>query len=160
VCEIDETTELSHSPALITAVCDLTINEGGQRCHSAHRASAATAWAGERDGGRKRMHFQKFSFGSIWIDGATYEYDVVIDRGKIRRRKKKASRKFRGTLGHTPLSVKEKIPWKCGQLVVGTGAYGRLPVMQEVKVEAKRRKVELLILPTAEAIEALNRGVG
>ena len=62
--------------------------------------------------------------------------------------------------GIFPLSVKEKIPWKCGQLVVGTGAYGRLPVMQEVKVEAKRRKVELLILPTAEAIEALNRESG
>ena len=103
------------------------------------------------------MRLQKFSFGSILINGDTYKHDVVIDRGKIRRRKKKASRKFRGTLGHTPLSVKEKIPWKCVQLVVGTGAYGRLPVMQEVEVEAKRRRVELLILPTAEAVEALNR---
>ena len=67
------------------------------------------------------MRYQKFSFGSILIDGATYEHDVVIDRGKVRRRKKKASRKFRSTLGHTPLSVEEKIPWECGQLVVGTG---------------------------------------
>ena len=44
--------------------------------------------------------------------------------------------------------------------MVGTGAYGRLPVMQEVEVEAKRRKVELLILPTAKAVEALNRASG
>jgi len=32
--------------------------------------------------------------------------------------------------------------------------------MQELEVEAKRRKVELLILPTAKAVEALNRASG
>jgi hypothetical protein len=37
---------------------------------------------------------------------------VVIDRGKIRKRSKKPSKPFRDTFGHTPLSVKEKIPWK------------------------------------------------
>jgi hypothetical protein len=103
------------------------------------------------------MHFDKFSFGSIRIDGSTYEHDVVIDRGEIRKRKKKPSKKFQEQFGHTPLSVAEKIPWKCQRLVVGTGAYGRLPVMEEVKQEAKRRKIELLVLPTAEAILALQR---
>jgi hypothetical protein len=29
------------------------------------------------------MRFDKFSFGSIQIDGSTYEHDVVIDRGEI-----------------------------------------------------------------------------
>jgi len=38
------------------------------------------------------MRFEKFSFGSIRIDGVTYEKDVVIDRGKVRLRKKKPSR--------------------------------------------------------------------
>ena len=28
------------------------------------------------------MHIEAFSFDSIRIDGSTYEYDVVIDRGK------------------------------------------------------------------------------
>jgi phage tail tape-measure protein len=37
------------------------------------------------------MDFGKFHFGTIKIDGVTYEYDVVIDRGKIRKRKKKRS---------------------------------------------------------------------
>jgi hypothetical protein len=98
------------------------------------------------------MRFEGFSFGSIRIDGVTYDHDVVIDRGEVRRRKKKPSKKFRDEFGHTPLSVEEKIPWKCRRLVVGTGT-GALPVMEEVKREAKRRKVELLILPTAQAIE-------
>jgi len=103
------------------------------------------------------MRFDKFSFGSLRIDGITYEHDVVIDHGQIRKRKKKPSKKFREDFGHTPLSVEENIPWKCDRLVVGTGAYGRLPVMNEVKREAERQKVKLLILPTIKAIEALQQ---
>ncbi|MBZ5651633.1 MAG: hypothetical protein LAO18_14245 [Acidobacteriia bacterium] len=41
------------------------------------------------------MQFDNFSFGSIQIDGSTYEHDVVIDHGEIYRRKKKASKQFR-----------------------------------------------------------------
>ena len=102
------------------------------------------------------MRFQKFSFGSIRIDGTTYEHDVVIDRGEVRKRKKKPSKKFRDAFGHTPLSVEEEIPWKCRQLVFGTGT-GALPVMEEVKQEAKRRKIKLLILPTKKAIMELKQ---
>ena len=100
------------------------------------------------------MRFEDLSFGSIRIDGVTYNYDVVIDRGEIRKRKKKPSKEFSAAFGHTPLSVGEKIPWKCRRLVIGTGG-GALPVMDEVKQEARRREVELRILPTAQAIELL-----
>jgi hypothetical protein len=92
------------------------------------------------------VKFQNFSFGSIRIDGTMHEHDIVIDRGDIRKRKKKPSKQFRDEFGHTPLSVEEKIPWKCRQLVIGTGAYGKLPVM-EVKREAERRKMHLVLLP-------------
>src|SRR6266581_8390593 len=102
------------------------------------------------------MRFEKFSFGSIGIDGVTHEHDVVIDRGTVRKRKKKASKKFRDAFGHTPLSVEEKIPWECRRLVIGTGT-GALPVMKEVKREAQRRKIKLLVLPTVEAIENLRQ---
>ena len=103
------------------------------------------------------MRFEGFSFGSITIDGRTHLYDVVIDRGDVRKRKKKPSKKFRDAFGHTPLSVKEDLPWMCRRLVVGTGAYGALPVMEEVKDAAVERHVELMILPTKEAIEVLKR---
>ena len=103
------------------------------------------------------MRFDKFSFGSIQIDGSTYEHDVVVDRGEVSKRKKKPSKKFRDEFGHTPLSVEEKIPWKCRQLVIGTGAHGNLPIMPEVQREAERHKVKLLILPTIKAIEVLQQ---
>ncbi len=109
---------------------------------------------GRYNTGRGSMRFEEFSFGSIRIDGVTYEHDVVIDRGKVRRRNKKASKKYRDRFGHTPLSIDEEIPWKCRRLVIGTGS-GALSVMEDVKKEAKRRHVELLALPTAEAMREL-----
>jgi hypothetical protein len=89
------------------------------------------------------------------VDGVTYDHDLILDRGKIRKRHKAASRKFRGADGHTPLSVAEDIPWRCRRLVIGTGANGALPVLQQVRDEARRRKIDLIVLPTAKAISAL-----
>ena len=105
------------------------------------------------------MRFEAFSFGSIRVDGVTYEHDVVIDRGRISKRKKKPSKNFREEFGHTPVSMEEQIPWNCRRLVIGTGT-GTLPVMDQVQSEAKRRKIKLLILPTAEAIEELRQHPG
>ena len=103
------------------------------------------------------MKIAEFSFGRITVDGVTYEHDVIVEQGKIRKRKKKPSKQFRGDFGHTPLSTEEKIPWKCRRLVVGTGVYGNMPVMDDVKREAARHKIELVILPTADAIKALRK---
>jgi hypothetical protein len=99
------------------------------------------------------MRFGMFRFGAIEVDGVTYEYDVVIDRGRIRKRKKKPSKPFRSTYGHTPLSNAESIPWECRRLVVGTGAQGALPIMEDVEREARARQVELLVVPTEQAIK-------
>jgi hypothetical protein len=101
------------------------------------------------------VHIDRFAFGSIRIDGVTYEHDVVMAGGRIRKRKKKPSRALRGAFGHTPLSVEEAIPWDCRRLVIGTGFDGALPVMDEVRHEAERREVELLVAPTPEAIRVL-----
>ncbi len=86
-----------------------------------------------------------------------YDHDLIIGRGKVRKRKKAPSRKFRGAYGHTPLSAEEDIPWRCRRLVIGTGADGALPVMQQVPDEARRRKIDLIILPTAQAIGMLTQ---
>jgi len=102
------------------------------------------------------MRFEEYSFGSIQIDGVSYDHDLIVDRGKIRKRKKAASKRFRDAYGHTPLSLVEEIPWRCRRLVIGTGAHGSLPVMREVEEEARRRNIDLLIAPTADAIETLN----
>ena len=94
-------------------------------------------------------------FGAILIDGVRFDHDVVVEEARVRRRKKGASKPYRDRYGHTPLSVDEEIPWSTGQLVVGTGASGRLPIMPEVWEAAQGRNVELIALPTAEACELL-----
>ena len=108
---------------------------------------------------KTRLEFQAFSFGSIRIDGTTYDYDVVIDRGRVLKRRKKPSKKFRARFGHTPIPIDEDIHWKCRRLVIGTGT-GALPIMKQVEREAQGRNIEPVIQPTAEAIKTLqeNRG--
>ena len=103
------------------------------------------------------MEFGRYKFGSIEIDGVTYEHDVVIEGGRIRKRKKGPSKALRGGYGHTPLTIAEDIPWSCNRLVLGSGASGSLPVTNDVIAEAERRGVELIMLPTVEAIEQLRR---
>ena len=103
------------------------------------------------------MRIDGFAFGTIRIDGEVHTHDVVLDAGRARRRTKGPSKPFRDAYGHTPLSADEDIPWACRRLVVGTGATGALPIMDEVRQEAARRSVELVALPTAEAIDALRR---
>ena len=85
------------------------------------------------------MKARLVKFGEIEVEGKRYTHDVVIDGGKVRKRKKGPSKQFREKFGHTPLSVGEEIPWGGKRLIVGTGARGALPVLDEVLAEAKRR---------------------
>ena len=62
------------------------------------------------------LHFENFTFGSIQIDGSTYEHDVVVDRGEIIKRKKKPSKKFRDDFGHTPCPLRKRYPGNVGNL--------------------------------------------
>ena len=94
-------------------------------------------------------------FGEIEVEGEHYTNDVVIDGGKVRKRKKGPSKQFREKFGHTPLSAGEKIPWGGKRLIVGTGAHGALPVMDEVLAEGKRRGIEVITKPTVEACSLL-----
>ena len=97
------------------------------------------------------------AFGAVEIEGARYAYDVVIDAGRIRRRRKGPSKALREQYGHTPLSVVEDIPWGGGKLIVGTGAEGGLPIAPEVYAEAARRGIAIVVLPTGDACRLLTK---
>src|SRR5881227_1882043 len=107
------------------------------------------------------MKARLIRFGEIEVDGKRYTHDVVIDGGKVRKRKKGPSKQFREKFGHTPLSAGEEIPWGGKRLIVGTGANGALPVMDEVLAEAKRRGIEVIAAPTSEVcglLEEVKKG--
>jgi len=97
------------------------------------------------------MDARLVSFGKLKIDGRRFDHDVVLEGGRVRRRKKGPSKAYRDRFGHTPLSTDEAIPWSAPRLIVGTGATGQLPIMPELYDEARRRGVEVIARPTAEA---------
>jgi hypothetical protein len=101
------------------------------------------------------MDARWIGFGEIEIEGRYYTDDLVIDAGRIEKRKKKASKPFRDRYGHTPLSAEEHIPWGGARLIVGTGANGSLPITPEVRTEAEQRGIELVAVTTDRAVRLL-----
>ncbi len=99
------------------------------------------------------MRVRLVDFGLIEVDGREFEHDVVIDGGAVRKRRKSASKPFRGEYGHTPVSTHEELPWGGSRLIIGTGVYGSLPITQEVVAEADVRGVELVAVPTEQACQ-------
>ena len=106
------------------------------------------------------MKARLVEFGEIEIDGQSFDYDVVIDKGKIRKRKKKPSKAYREQYGHTPLSVDEEIPWSGKRLIIGTGAYGLLPIMPKFLDEAEQRGIEIIATPTETACKIISEMKG
>src|SRR2546426_10795438 len=98
------------------------------------------------------------SFGQIEIDGRRFDHDVVIEKGRIRRRKKGPSKKQRVAYGHTPLSPDEAVPWSAPLLIVGTGAGGQLPITDDLYRAAAKRRGEGVAPPTPPAREHLPAG--
>ena len=101
------------------------------------------------------MKAEVVSFGVLEINDEQYRYDVVINKGRIEKRDKATSRKHKRGFGHTPLTAEENIPWECKTLLIGTGAYGRLPIMDEMQVEAEKRGITLVIDFTKEICKKL-----
>jgi len=103
------------------------------------------------------MKMRMQTFGEIEVEGAHYDYDLVIEEGKIRKRSKTPSKAYRARYGHTPLSAEEAIPWHGKRLFVGTGMYGSLPVMPEVYAAAQKKGVEVIALPTPKLCDRLKK---
>ena len=103
------------------------------------------------------MKMRMQTFGEIEVEGERYDYDLVVEQGKIRKRSKKPSKAFRASYGHTPLSAEEAIPWHGKRLFVGTGLYGKLPIMPELYAAAEGKGIEVVALPTPELCSVLQK---
>jgi hypothetical protein len=103
------------------------------------------------------MRLRLVRFGEIEVEGELLAHDVVIDGGRVERRRKGPSKARRSEFGHTPLTPAEQIPWgpRGSRLVIGTGASGLLPVTEELRAEADRRGIDLVVAPTEEACRIL-----
>ncbi|WP_202639282.1 hypothetical protein [Bradyrhizobium sp. CCBAU 051011] len=72
---------------------------------------------------RRAMEIERTRFGTITIDGKTYEHDVIIRlSGEVARRKKKLSKKHYAT-SHVFSKDEAKFVFEdgCEQLILGSG---------------------------------------
>ena len=105
------------------------------------------------------MHIDHSQFGSITIDGKTYDYDVKIGLdGKVTKRKKKLSKQQYGT-SHiiSEAEAKSVCEKGCDLLIVGTGQEGNVRLSPEAEVYFDKKGCKVLLYPTQEAIKSFNQ---
>ena len=105
------------------------------------------------------MKIDSTTFGSITIDGRTYEHDVVIRlSGEVLKRKKKLSKKYYGT-SHVLSKEEAKFVLEngCEQLVLGSGQMGNVHLSPEAEAYFTKKGCEVVLQPTPEAIHVFNK---
>ncbi len=104
----------------------------------------------------------KTTFGSITVEGTTYNHDIIIRiDGSVVKRKKKLSKAIYGT-SHTVSLDEIRYVYEEGAegIVVGTGQYGVLELSGEAQHFLEETSCLVTILPTPEAIKEWNRKAG
>jgi hypothetical protein len=105
------------------------------------------------------MKIDSTTFGTITIDGKTYEHDVVVRlSGEVVKRKKKLSKKLYGT-SHVLSEDEARFLFErgCDQVVIGSGQFGNVHLSPEAEAYFERKGCEVLLKPTPEAIQMFNR---
>ena len=105
------------------------------------------------------MEIQGTTFGTITIDGKTYEHDVIIRlSGEVLKRKKKLSKKYYGT-SHVLSKDEAKFVFEhsCEQLILGSGQIGNVHLSPEAEAYFVKKGCKVLLQPSPEAIRAFNR---
>lgn len=97
----------------------------------------------------------KFSFGSIIIEGKKYSQDVVIlADGTVRKR----GRNFLifGSHNIRKEELEELAQGEPESIIIGTGTSGRARLAPEVKNWAKEKNISLIVQPSHDAVAKLN----
>ena len=102
------------------------------------------------------------TFGSITIDGRTYEHDVAIRLdGKVKKRKKKLSKANHGTSHRISLDEAKYVYQKGAQrLILGSGQNGLVELSEQAAAYLRRKGCTADLMPTKQAIKAWNKAEG
>jgi hypothetical protein len=94
---------------------------------------------------------EEYKFGSITIDGKTYNYDVEVRwTGEVLKWWREESHVI------DVEDVKRAIEQNPDTIIIGTGASGMAKVTEEAKKEIFSKEIELIIDKTEEAIKTFN----
>ena len=105
---------------------------------------------------------QDTTFGSITIEGKSFENDIIIRlSGEIKKRKKKLSKAVYGSSHTVSLDEAKFIFDKSAkQIVIGSGQYGVLGLSEEAKKYFKKKDCAVNLLPTPKAVKVWNESKG
>jgi hypothetical protein len=109
-----------------------------------------------------KPNIDQTSFGSITIEGTTFENDVLIRlNGEVEKRKKKLSKAIYGT-SHMLSLDEAKYVYEKGskRLIIGSGQAGNVELSEEAADYFKRKECQVDLWPTPEAIRAWNGAKG
>ncbi|MCC7576327.1 MAG: hypothetical protein KK926_05780 [Methanomethylovorans sp.] len=101
-------------------------------------------------------------FGSITVEGVTFEKDIIIRLdGNVRKRKKKLSRKVYGT-SHIISQKEAKHVFDKGaeKLIIGSGQEGMVKLSEQASDYFSKKGCEVELIPTPEAIKKWNEAKG
>ena len=106
----------------------------------------------------RKMRIENTTFGSITIDGKTYEHDVIIRLGgKVEKRRKKLSKEKYGT-SHIVSKEEAKFVYEEGSdlLIIGAGQEGNVRLSPEASDYFEKKGCAVSVQPTPEAIQSFN----
>jgi len=109
-----------------------------------------------------KPRIDRTTFGSITIEGKTFEHDVIarLD-GRVKKRKKKLSKAIYGTSHVVSLDEARHVYEEGAErLIVGAGQGGLVELSDEAADFFKRKNCRVELLPTPEAIQVWNDAQG
>ncbi len=103
-------------------------------------------------------HINNTNFGTIQIEGITYNHDVIIGLdGAVKKRKKKLSKAIYGTSHKVSLDEAQYVYERgAGRLIIGCGQYGALYLSNEAEQLFQEKGIKIEIYPTHEAVQIWN----
>jgi len=111
---------------------------------------------------QKKPLINDTSFGSITVDGESYEHDIIITLdGKVKKRKKKLSKSIYGSSHTISLPEIEYVYQdNADGIVIGSGQYGVARLSQEASVFLAEKNCRVVLKKTPKALQEWNRTKG
>jgi len=102
---------------------------------------------------------EKTSFGSITIDGETYQHDVIVRLSEeVKKRKKKLSKRIYGTSHIVSVDEAKHIYEKgCEVIIIGSGQYDSVRLSPEAEAYFEKKGCKVMLQGTPLAIQTFNQ---
>lgn len=110
----------------------------------------------------KRPAINDTSFGSITVDGESYDHDIIISlEGKVKKRKKKLSKSIYGSSHTISLPEIEYVFQEDAEgIIIGSGQFGVAKLSKEASEFLAGKNCRAVVKKTPKAMQVWNKSEG